>query len=641
MANRPASRGMGGPPPPTGGMRPGPVAAKGGFGVPSSAAVPSNFAPVGMRPPTNAGGRPGSSAGVPQGMRPPTSGGMGGGNGNNGGSNVPLQTDVNVVVRPMTGMASGVSGMPTKSLGPGRVIADKTYYLTDLNKKLNDILRELDAMRFEMERMGSDNQLYAQLERKYEVHMKEVRVLEGQLADFNLAFDKLRTNTNIQEIQEMYAHLKERNEREKRSVDEIFLKAQHQEKQTREIEERIAGLHAAAASRIASLGEEKQAEYLELQEELVGVNDRITEREGVLAGLEREISGYEETMKSESYHLLQQGQQLSKENAALARQKQELEDELAAALSPAEVKEKLTQKIKDATQETSDLEKTIKRLEVQIEKLTDNLRNKETEMGDAKKHSMKAKKYEAIYERDGKMSEFLKDFPQLKNLEIENKKKMKEIVVALLKHLSKELNAAATLSGEGGEGSTGTKGPDAGQYTELKDEVSFKDQKLADSEKTLVALQGDLAKRREELEKIESLDAKIGAEINQLQDKIAAMQAEMRSFKSEDDLKDAAVIAKRALLVENATHKKAREAIKIQVAALSADFEKKNKELQSSEAFKRIENWETKLKTHAGAVFTLQEFITTKKRESDYEGLLKECSEVTKQINTILIQQQK
>lgn len=195
--------------------------------------APSNFAPVGMRPPTNAG-RPGSSAGaVPQGMRPPTSGGFAGAGA--GAAATPLQTDVNVVVRPMTGMASGVSGMPTKSLGPGRVIADKTYYLTDLNKKLNDIMRELDSMRYEMERTNADNVLYAQLERKYEMHMKEVRVLEGSLADFNLAFDKLRTNTNIAEIKDHYTQLRERNEREKRNVDEIFLKAQHQEKQTREV----------------------------------------------------------------------------------------------------------------------------------------------------------------------------------------------------------------------------------------------------------------------------------------------------------------------------------------------------------------------------------------------------------------------
>jgi chromosome segregation ATPase len=407
-----------------------------------------------------------------------------------------------------------------------------------------------------------------------------------------------------------------------------------------QIEERIAGLHSAAAARIASLGEEKQTEYVELQEELVGVNERISEREGVLQSLEREIGSYEETMKSDAYLLLQQGQQLAKENAALSKQKQELEDELNAALSPAEIKEKLTQKIKDGTAETSELESQARKLEAQVERLGDQLRARENELADAKKHSTKARKYEAIYERDAKMQEFIAAFPSVKNEEIENKRRMKETVVALLKHISKELNAAAALAGEGGAAGAGG-GADAEKYGELKDEVSFKDKKLADSEKTLASLQVDLAKRREELEKIESLDAKIGAEISQLSEKIAAMNGEMAEFKTEDQLRDQAAEAKARLLRESVVQKRAREAIKTQVALLSSEVEKRNKDLQAQDAYKKIDNWETKLKTHAGAVFTLQEFVTSKKRESDYEGLLKECSEVTKQINNILIQQQK
>lgn len=380
---------------------------------------------------------------------------------------------------------------------------------------------------------------------------------------------------------------------------------------------------------------------MELQEELVGVNERISEREGVLSNLDREIGHYEETMKSESYHLLQKCVALSKENASLHKQKQELEEELNSAASPAEIKEKLTQKIKDSTAETTEMEKQIKRMEQSIEKLSDALRSKETELSEAKKHSTKAKKYEAIYERDAKMSEFISQFPQLKNQEIESKRKNKETIVNLLKHISKEINAAAALSGGEGAAAGAGGGADAEKYNEMKDEQSFKSKKLADSEKTLAGLQADLVKRKEELEKIESLDSKIVQEIAALQEKIQAMQSEMAAFKTEEELREQSVRLKKSLAAENAAFKKAREAIKMQVAALSAEAEKRNKELQHSEAMKRIEAWETKLKTHAGAVFTLQEFIQTKKRESDYEGLLKECSEVTKQINALLVQQQK
>jgi chromosome segregation ATPase len=404
-----------------------------------------------------------------------------------------------------------------------------------------------------------------------------------------------------------------------------------------QIEERIAGLHAAAAARIASLGEEKQAEYEELQEELVGVNERIVERENVLAHLERNIGMHEDTMKSEAYHLLQAGQQLTKEKVALQRQVQELEDELHTALSPQEVREKLTTKFTEAKAHNDELEREKKRLEQSIEKLGDGVRKREAELAEARKHSSKARKYDAIYERDAKMDEFIAAFPQVKNAEIENKQKMKELVVALLRHLSKEINAAAQLR-DGSSGASGD-GPNAAKHGELKDEVSFKDKKLADSEKTLATLQADLAKRREELEKIESLDAKIGAEIVQLTGRIAAMQEEMAGFKSDDELRDAALVAKKELMVENARQKKAREAIRVQVSLLSAELEKKSKDLSNSEPAKRIDAWETKLKTHAGALFTLQDYLSTKKRESDFENTLKECNDITQSINQLLVMQ--
>lgn len=41
----------------------------------------------------------------------------------------------------------------------------------------------------------------------------QVRTLEGRLADFNLALDKLRTNTDITEIKDTHDQLKFDNER--------------------------------------------------------------------------------------------------------------------------------------------------------------------------------------------------------------------------------------------------------------------------------------------------------------------------------------------------------------------------------------------------------------------------------------------
>lgn len=212
--------------------------------------------------------------------------------------------------------------------------------------------------------------------------------------------------------------------------------------------------------------------------------------------------------------------------------------------------------------------------------------------------------------------------------------------MALLRHISKGLSNSAQLSSTGGVNG-GVATADGEKFSELKSELTFKEEKMVDSQKTLATLRIELEKRKEELEKIEQLDHKISTEIGQLTQRISEMNTEMSTYKTEDELKTSSIQAKKDLLVENSRTKKLRDSMKLQVSILSTECERKNKELQASETFKKIESWEQKLKTHAGGVFTLQEYIAVRKRESDYEGLLKECSDVTKQINTLLIAQQK
>jgi len=49
---------------------------------------------------------------------------------------------------------------------------------------------------------------------RYEGLTKEVRELEGTLADYNLAVDKQRAGTRPEDIRNMYEHIKVRRENE-------------------------------------------------------------------------------------------------------------------------------------------------------------------------------------------------------------------------------------------------------------------------------------------------------------------------------------------------------------------------------------------------------------------------------------------
>jgi hypothetical protein len=74
------------------------------------------------------------------------------------GAAVGLHTEVNVAHRPAT--QQGLQAMPTKPLGPGRQIADRAYYQTELRQKLADLNSETNRMKEELIKANKDNTKY-------------------------------------------------------------------------------------------------------------------------------------------------------------------------------------------------------------------------------------------------------------------------------------------------------------------------------------------------------------------------------------------------------------------------------------------------------------------------------------------------
>lgn len=78
-------------------------------------------------------------------------------------------------------------------------------------------------MKNKSDQIQKEQQVYNKLETRLEELNNEVRQLEGQLADYNLALDKLRTNTRPEDVKNTYHHVKNNNEKLKSELDEIFL----------------------------------------------------------------------------------------------------------------------------------------------------------------------------------------------------------------------------------------------------------------------------------------------------------------------------------------------------------------------------------------------------------------------------------
>ena len=89
-----------------------------------------------------------------------------------------------------------------------RKIQDKSYYLTLFKTKINDIGKEIFGMNNEIGVINSELTTYGNLNKTFETLTKEVQNLEGELADYNLAGDKYRSQMKAEDIAEVYTKIK-------------------------------------------------------------------------------------------------------------------------------------------------------------------------------------------------------------------------------------------------------------------------------------------------------------------------------------------------------------------------------------------------------------------------------------------------
>lgn len=177
---------------------------------------------------------------------------------------VGLNTAVNVADRPVT--RQGMGGMRVKTAGPGRQVQDVSYYHGLVRARVEAITAELGRMREEMGTRAKNKTTHQTLERKYESLIKEVRGLEGTLADYNLAQDKTRSGVDPAEILAYCDSLHRRNADEARAIDRIFLDRQDVEKGVGRLEAAAAEVQSRGRARLDSLPAAQRAEYAALLE---------------------------------------------------------------------------------------------------------------------------------------------------------------------------------------------------------------------------------------------------------------------------------------------------------------------------------------------------------------------------------------
>lgn len=309
----------------------------------------------------------------------------------------------------------------------------------------------------------------------------------------------------------------------------------------------------------------------------------------------------------------------------MRRERESLRDEAKAMLlDPAQAREHLLQKVKNTTA-------IIKRVEARLEQLSDEndagrrtLQELTTDINERKGENNESHKYEVLFQRDKEMTGFIDNFQETKMKEKANQEKTKKMIVALLEHISRDINRKTNM-------------PSRSHLKSMRDDLSFKKRQMDASESTHVQLKIELEKRQGELKKISGLDGRIEDELKVCAKNIKRMQKEIKIFEDMDGLGQQAEMTRRKLVSLAKSYKNRKSSVRQQVMLLSSKYEQLKEKLAVSETAKALDAQEQRLRHYEQNLFKLNEFIESKGRETDYVQVKDECKQQMGELNALLV----
>lgn len=584
----------------------------------------------GMRPGSGARGRmPPSSMGRPPGtaaMRMPPGTGMvpgtarpGSRAGEMGGA---LNAQIRVAERPMT--KQGLTGMRTSAgRGPQRAIYDKSFYMGQLRAKITELAAEIAKMQREVDQFNQENATFLTYEKRAEGLATEIKELQGQLADYNTLLDKINTDTEMDDIVQDFNALKIQNEREQKSIDELFTQRRDKEQQIKQLEIELDQERRMAESLVEDMPPDQRAKYAQLKNVNNSLQAELEQKQQDLDALATRIQNLEDEVSSSP--VKQEAVTLYEKLNELGEKKQSLLDEMEKENkgTPAEERERLLKQVKEDNQEIASMERKTSELREKIETVNGEIQQLDM---DLEEHQGERNvKYKELKKREETMDEFLETFEEVKANEQARKQQLESNIVNVLEHMSRGMARTKHL-------------PSPAELQRMKDDLNFKETEMHKSQSTAASLGSEHTRLQMDLEKVEQLETKITTELESLKERIQTMTLELETFSDLDALTDQSEEKKTRLYKEKKTLSARKETFKKHVQSLSSFYDATKSKLMENETHSQLGNLERKWQHHEQNNFVMKEFIATKSLESDYRPLKQNVSEQLEDINKLLIQ---
>ncbi|KAG8456989.1 hypothetical protein KFE25_006601 [Diacronema lutheri] len=603
---------------------------------------------AGGRPGTGLGGgaRPGSGMRQPPPGSAARQGTAAGGGGPKSFSGIGMNTSVAVAHRPVTQQGMRGSTAAGARAGPGRQIQDRNFFLGELRARCTAVDEETARLQRQADASSAENATYGALERRYQTLSNEMRALQGRLADYNLLLDRSRSGREVADIFDEVAQLKAANGAERERADALFSERQNVEGHARQLEGALHDHSQRLAERMSELPEADQRLFAQLQEAKAAMLIELPHRQALLAGLTERVAAAEAAVSRDAARAEMAA--LREQTRAAARRVDELKS--AASDVPLTADEQRAQLLASVKQQNAEIVAAeraaaenvdaAKRHRVQLAAVDAELAKAGARAG---AHTVEADakeaKLEQLHARDAEMQALIDTFDETHAAEEARLVGLRAAIVGTLTASSRAIEASATLAaavdGDGSSAYGAAATPAA--LDELQSELAFKTDQKEAAERTAGRLQGERERRRAELAKVQTLDAKIAHELTQLTDKMAAMRSELGSFRDVRQLKDEANERRTRLTAARTALRARQDASRRAGAARKAAYEEAKAALARDETASSLEASEQKLRHYESSIFLLAEYIHAKGRESDFESLKGDCTSMLSAINTAAI----
>ncbi|PSN37184.1 Intraflagellar transport protein 74 [Blattella germanica] len=491
---------------------------------------------------------------------------------------------VNVVDRPIT--QQGLSGIRPGTRGPQmRQVQDKRYFEGLLQMKIRELSQEVTRLSREIDSQSREQSTFL-------VYDKRVKEMAAEL-------------TEKSDVDEECQELKIQNDQAMIQLEQLFSQRRQREIHIQQLEKEIEQEKNMTDNLLAAMSPPLRERYSELQQNNNDLQQQIETLQQELDTLTNKKTVLEDQLSLSQ--VKQEAVRLHHKLKEAEEKRESLIEEERTRATPAQEREQLLQRVKDDNAEMATMER-------QITEIRDHIHESQSE---------RHQKYRELRKREETMEQFLSNFEENRDQEMNRIGQLESDIVAALQQISRNLAHSGHL-------------PSVDDYTTMKDNLAFKEGELEKSKKTVEGLSKEQQQLQQNLQKVEALEEKIKIEMETLRKRMATMEGEMTTLSNLDSLRDQAQEKRDMLDEESQVLIKLKGPAQLALMEAQMKHEQLLKRLNENETYAQLSNLERKLAQLEQNNFAIQEFIASKKSETDYEPLKDKVYKLTQNYNSAL-----